>query len=61
MKLLASAGLAFDKVHLHYLANGTLRITRTEREVPGGVQRRVDRARPILPSSVRAPATDRQN
>jgi hypothetical protein len=61
MKLLASAGLAFDKVHLHYLANGTLRITRTEREVPGGVQRRVDRARPILPSAVRAPATDRQN
>jgi hypothetical protein len=59
MKLLASAGLAFDKVHLHYLANGTLRITRTERDVPGGVQRRFDRARPILPASVKPPATDR--
>jgi hypothetical protein len=59
MKLLASAGLAFDKVHLHYLANGTLRITRTERDVLGGVQRRFDRARPILPASVKPPATDR--
>ncbi len=61
MKLLASAGLAFDKVHLHYLANGTLRITRTERDVAGGVQRRVDRARPILPTSAKPPATDRHN
>jgi hypothetical protein len=58
MKLLASAGLAFDKVHLSYLANGQLRITRTEREVPGGVLRRVERARPILPKSVQAPTTD---
>jgi hypothetical protein len=55
MKLLASAGLAFDKVHLNYLATGKLRITRTERDVPGGVQRRVDRARPILPGSMAAP------
>jgi Zinc carboxypeptidase len=50
MKLLASAGLAFDYVHLKYLAQGKLRITRTEREVPGGVQWRVERARPILPN-----------
>jgi hypothetical protein len=49
MKLMASAGLAFDHVHLNYLANGKLRITRTEKEVPGGVQWRVERARPILP------------
>lgn len=49
LKLLASAGLAFDYVHLNYLAQGKLRITRTEREVPGGVQWRVERARPILP------------
>ena len=57
MKLLASAGLAFDKVHLNYLANGKLRITKTERRVPDGVQRRVERARPILPASVQVPPT----
>jgi hypothetical protein len=49
LKLLASAGLAFDRVHLKYLAEGKLRITRAEREAAGGVQWRVDRARPILP------------
>jgi hypothetical protein len=54
MKLMASAGLAFDYVHLRYLADGELRITRTERDAPGGVQFRVDRARPILPAGVKA-------
>ena len=52
MKLMASAGLAFDYVHLKYLAEGELRITRTQREVGGRVQWRVERARPILPSSI---------
>jgi hypothetical protein len=42
---------------LNYLANGKLRITKTERSVPDGVQRRVERARPILPASVQVPAT----
>ena len=51
MKLMASAGLAFDHVHLDYLSKGKLKITRTEREVPGGVQWRVERARPILPAA----------
>ncbi|MGH9482518.1 MAG: M14 family zinc carboxypeptidase, partial [Terriglobales bacterium] len=37
MKLVASAGLAYDQVHLKYLALGTLRITRTERESAQGV------------------------
>ena len=54
MKLMASAGLAFDYVHLNYLAGGDLRVTRTEREAPGGVQWRVERARPILPPGVKA-------
>ena len=50
MKLVASAGLAFDWVHLKYLADGDQRITRTGREAPGGgVQWRVERARPVLP------------
>lgn len=51
MKLMASAGLAFDYVHLNYLAEGELRITRTERDAGGTVQWRVERARPILPPS----------
>jgi hypothetical protein len=49
MKLMASAGLAFDWVHLNFLAKGDQRITRTERDAPGGVQYRVERARPVLP------------
>ena len=56
LKLLAAAGLAFDRVHLKYLADGQLRITRTEREVPGGVQWRVERPRPILPPGEQAPS-----
>jgi len=53
MKLMASAGLAFDYVHLNYLAKGDLRVTRTERDAAGGVQWRVERARPILPEGVK--------
>ena len=53
MKLMASAGLAFDYVHLRYLAEGDLRITRTEREAAGAVQWRVERARPILPPGMK--------
>jgi hypothetical protein len=58
MKLMASAGLAFDYVHLRYLANGDLRVTRTEREAAGTVQWRVERARPVLPpgAAVSTPA-----
>jgi hypothetical protein len=53
MKLMASAGLAFDYVHLRYLAEGELRVTRTEREANGAVQLRVERARPVLPAGVK--------
>ena len=53
MKLMASAGLAFDYVHLRYLAEGDLRVTRTEREAAGAVQWRVERARPILPAGMK--------
>ncbi|MGH9417360.1 MAG: hypothetical protein ACRD01_12105, partial [Terriglobales bacterium] len=51
MHLVASAGLAYDEVHLKYLADGKLRITRSERATPTGVTWSVVRARPILPSS----------
>ena len=51
MKLMASAGLAYDRVHLKYLAEGTLRIHRIEKAFANGVQWLVSRERPILPSS----------
>jgi hypothetical protein len=53
MKLMAAAGLAFDYVHLNYLAQGDLRVTRTERETGGAVQWRVERPRPILPPGMK--------
>lgn len=53
MKLMASAGLAFDYVHLNYLAKGDLRVTRTERDAAGGVQWRVERPRPVLPEGMK--------
>jgi hypothetical protein len=61
MKLMASAGLAFDYVHLNYLAKGDLRVTRTEREAAGGVQWRVERPRPILPEGMKPLATAPEN
>jgi len=56
MKLMASAGLAFDRVHLNYLAGAKLRINRTEREQAGKVTWRVERLRPNLPASELEPA-----
>ncbi len=55
MKLMASAGLAFDRVHLEYLAKGKLRINRTQREQGGRVNLRVERLRPNLPASESEP------
>jgi len=55
MKLMASAGLAFDYVHLQYLFDGDLRIARTQREAGGAVTWRVERPRPILPPGTPAP------
>ena len=51
LKLVSSAGLAFDLVHLNYLAQGTLRITRTQKSGPDGVEWKIERKRPILPPS----------
>jgi hypothetical protein len=55
MKLMASAGLAFDRVHLAYLANSKLRIQRTEREQGGKVVWSVQRLRPNLPAGETEP------
>jgi len=51
MKLMASAGLAFDRVHLSYMANGKLRIRHIQREVGDKVVWQVIRDRPNLPAS----------
>jgi hypothetical protein len=51
LKLVSSAGLAFDLVHLNYLAQGTLHVTRTQKSGPDGVEWKVNRKRPILPAS----------
>src|SRR5205814_4180622 len=58
LRLMAAAGLAFDYVHLNYLASGDLRVTHTEREASGGVLWRVGRTRPVLPPGVKPPATN---
>ena len=55
MKLMASAGLAFDRVHLDYLSKGKLRINSTTREQGGKVIWRVERLRPNLPASETEP------
>jgi len=51
LKLVSAAGLAFDLVHLNYLAEGNLRIARTQKSGPDGVEWKVERKRPILPPS----------
>ena len=56
MKLMAAAGLAFDHVHLDYLAKSRLRVNRTEREQGGRVTWRVERLRPNLPAGETEPA-----
>jgi hypothetical protein len=55
MKLMASAGLAFDRVHLEYLGKSKLRINSTTREQAGKVTWRVERLRPNLPGSETEP------
>ena len=55
MKLVSSAGLAFDLVHLKYLAQGTLRIKQTQKSGPDGVEWKIERKRPILPTSKEQP------
>src|SRR5258708_12804597 len=49
MKLMASAGLAFDRVHLEYLPKGKLRINHTQREQAGRPTCPLHNLRPPLP------------
>jgi hypothetical protein len=58
MKLMARAGLAFDRVHLSYLAGSKLRITHTEREQAGKITLRMERLRPNLPAGEPEPRQD---
>jgi hypothetical protein len=56
LQLMAAAGLAFDYVHLQYLAENDPRVTRTQRETAGTVQWRLERPRPVLPPGVKPPS-----
>ena len=51
LQLMASAGLAFDRVHLNYLAGGKLRIKHTQHEAGGKITWQVSRDRPNLPAT----------
>ncbi|MDE3134995.1 MAG: hypothetical protein KGL59_00335 [Acidobacteriota bacterium] len=49
LHLVAGMGLAYDKVHLDYLANGNLKIKREEKDYSNAVTWQISRERPILP------------
>lgn len=50
LQLVAAMGLAYDRVHLDYLATGQFKITRSERTYADGVEWKLARQRPILPA-----------
>ena len=52
LHLVASAGLAYDRAHLEYLAHGKFKIKRTHKEFFDGVQWKFDRERPVLPEKM---------
>jgi hypothetical protein len=49
LKLVSSAGLAFDLVHLNYLAQANLPIKWTPKSTPDSVDWKIERKRPLLP------------
>ena len=49
LHLVASAGLAYDHAHLEYLSEGKLDVKHTQKDVPEGVQWKLDRKRPVMP------------
>ena len=49
LKLVAGEGLAYDRVHLGYLANGKMEIKRSEKEYSNAVAWKVTRKRPVVP------------
>ena len=52
LKLVASAGLAYDHAHLQYLSDAKSNIKRTQKEFYDGVSWKVDRKRPMLPADI---------
>lgn len=52
LKLVASAGLAYDRAHLQYLTDAKMKIKRTQKEFFDGVNWKVDRERPMLPENI---------
>ena len=49
LRLVASAGLAYDHAHLDYLTEGKLNVKRTQKDAAEGVTWQTERKRPILP------------
>jgi hypothetical protein len=49
LHLVAGMGLAYDKVHLDYLAHGKLKIKREQKDYTNAVTWQISRERPILP------------
>jgi hypothetical protein len=49
LHLVAGMGLAYDKVHLNYLANGKLKIKREGKDYTNAMTWQISRERPILP------------
>jgi hypothetical protein len=49
LHLVAGMGLAYDKVHLNYLAHGKLKIKWKEKDYTNAITWQFDRQRPILP------------
>ncbi|MBW4027418.1 MAG: hypothetical protein HIU93_08430 [Acidobacteria bacterium] len=52
LKLVASAGLAYDHAHLQYLSDAKMKIKHTQKEFFDGVSWKVDRQRPMLPANI---------
>jgi hypothetical protein len=53
LHLVAAMGLAYDRVHLDYLAGGQFKITRSEKLYADGVEWKLARQRPVLPAQWR--------
>lgn len=52
LKLVASAGLAYDRAHLQYLTDAKMKVKHTQKEFFDGVNWKVDRERPMLPANI---------
>jgi hypothetical protein len=52
LKLVASAGLAYDHAHLQYLTDAKMKIRHTQKEFFESVNWKEERERPMLPADI---------